>query len=93
MYAHACLCRVGNKTLVQLQWFGTAQGTVPDNDRVYQFAEYAVSGDTITVRLMNSDVVKREATSYDELATSIAESTGKTNLFRDAMVFKKVANK
>ena len=90
MYARACLCRVGNKTLAQLQWFGTASGTVPDNDRVYQFADYTVTGEVFTIRLMNSDVVKRDAKSYDELATAIAENTGKTNLFREAMVFKKV---
>ena len=90
MFAHACLCRVGNKTLVQLQWFGTAKGSVPEDDRVYQYADYTVTADTISIRMMNSEVVKRDVKSYDELTTAIAENTSKTNLFRDAMVFKKV---
>lgn len=91
MFGRACLCRVGNKTLVQLQWFGTAEGKGADGDRVFQFADYTVSGDTIKIRLLNSDVVKRDAKSYDELATAIAENTGKTNLFREDMVFKKTS--
>jgi hypothetical protein len=91
MYARACLCRVGTKTLVQLNWFGTSEGKVADNGQVYQFADYSLSGDTISIRLLNSDVVNREVSSYDELATAISENTGKTNLFRDAMVFKKAS--
>ena len=91
MFGRACLCRVGTKTLVQLQWFGTAQGKGVEDDRVFQFADYAVSCDTMKIRLLNSDVVKRDVKSYDELATAIAENTGKTNLFREDMVFKKAS--
>ena len=38
MFAKACLCRAGTRPLVQLEWFGTAQGTLPDSKVVYQFA-------------------------------------------------------
>src|SRR5580658_2328884 len=37
MFARACLCRTDDKTLVQLKWFGTAEGKLPDDERVFQF--------------------------------------------------------
>jgi hypothetical protein len=90
MFARACLARTAGKTLVQLKWFGTAQANLPDDDRVYQFVTYSVAEDKLTVRLLNSDVVGKDAKSTDELARAIAANADKTDLFREAMVFTRV---
>ncbi len=90
MFARACLCRTDNKTLVQLKWFGTAEGKLPDDNRVYQFLSYSISGDKLTVRLLNSDVVNKDVVSTKELAKSIAANRDNPNLFKDGMVFTKV---
>jgi hypothetical protein len=90
MFARACLCRTDDKILVQLKWFGTAEGKLPDDKRVFQFVSYSISDDKLTVRLLNSDVVKKDVASTKELAESIAANRDKPNLFKKAMVFTKV---
>ena len=90
MFARACLCRAGDKTLVQLKWFGTAEASLPDDNRLYQFASYSIAGDRITIRMLNSDVVKTDAASTEDLARSIAANRDKPNLFKEEMVFTKV---
>ena len=91
LFAKACLCRVGGKTLVQLEWFGTAEGTLPDNKVVFQFASYSVKGDELTVRLLNADVVKKDAATSDDLAKRIVENIGNPDCFREPMVFRRQA--
>ncbi len=91
MFARACLCRAGDRTLVQLKWFGTAEAGLPDDNRLYQFAGYAIAGDRITIRMLNTDVVKTDAASTEVLARSIAANRDQPNLFKEAMVFTKVS--
>jgi hypothetical protein len=90
MFARACLCRTAGLTLVQLKWFGTAEGKLPDDNRVYQFASYSMTGDKLTVRLLNSDVVNKDVASKKELAKSIAANKDNPKLFKEGMVFSKV---
>ena len=90
MFARACLAKVADMTLVQLKWFATGEARLPDDDRVYQYAGYTVKGDTLTVRLLNSDVIKKDVTSTAELVKAITANKNATNLFREGMVFTKV---
>ncbi len=92
MFARGCLWRGGNVTLAQLEWFGTAQAILPDDNRTFQFVMYTVEGDRISVRLLNRDVVKKDIASSEELAKSISLNRAKPNLFREAIVFTKVQN-
>ena len=92
MFARACLCRSAAATLVQLEWVGTAQGKLPEDNRVFQFAAYSVARDTITIRLLNADLVNRNVKSPAELAKAIADNKDKPDLFRNEMVFRKVKN-
>ena len=63
---------------------------LPEDNRVFQFATYSVKGDTITVRLLNSEVVNKDVASTKELAKAIADNKDNPSLFREAMVFTKV---
>jgi len=90
MFAKASLCRVAGRTLVQLQWFGTAQGRLPDDARVFQYAGYAVTDAGLTVRLLNSQVVSKDAASSAALTRAITAHRQDPNLFRADMVFQKV---
>jgi hypothetical protein len=90
MFARACLCRTGDKTLVQLNWFGTAEGKLPDDNRVYQFLTYTNTGDRLTIRLLNTDVVSKDVASTKELAKVIAANKDDAKLFKEATVFRKV---
>jgi len=89
MFARACLCRTEGRTFVQLTWFGTAQGLVPEDGRVFQYATYSVKGDTLYVNLLNADVVKRDTPTAEALIQAIAANKDKPDLFRETMIFKK----
>lgn len=90
MYARACLCRVADKTLVQLKWFGTAEANLPEDNRVFQFATYSITADKITIRLLNSEVVKKDVASTEELTKAIVANRDNPKLFGEGMVFTKV---
>lgn len=90
MFARACLCKAADLTLVQLTWFGTAHGDVAEDNRVYQFASCAVTGDTFKGRLLNADTVSRDVTSADALVKAIVANKESPDLFRDVWDFKKV---
>lgn len=90
MFARACLCRAADMTLVQLKWFGTAEAILPGDDRVFQFMNYSIDGDRLTVRLLNSQIANKNAASTEELAKSIVANRDKPTLFKDSMVFRKV---
>ena len=89
LFARACHSRAGDWKLVQLTWFGTARGTVPEDSRVYQYAVYTVKGDTLQIGLLNADVVKREVTTAEALVQALDASRDNPALFREAMVFKR----
>ena len=91
MYAKGCLAKCADKTFVQLEWFGTAEGKEPDDTRVYQLVTYALKGDELTVRIVNTDVVRKDAKTSADLAKSIEENKAKPDLLGDPMVFKKAA--
>lgn len=87
MFARACLCRTDNRTLVQLTWFGTAQGVTPEDGRVVQYAAYALKGESLAVNLLNADVVKRGVTTPEALAQAIADNRDNPELFRETLIF------
>jgi hypothetical protein len=90
MFAKGCLWRSDAHTLVQLDWFGTAQGKLPEDDRTFQFVSCTVQGDALRLRLLNPDVVAKDIRSSEALAKAIADSRDNPRLFRDEMVFHKV---
>ncbi len=90
LYFRACLAKVADKTIVQLQVIGGGGGGVPDDNRIYQYAEYKVEGDTLTVRMLNDEVIDRDIDSTRALTKAIKKHIDDPNLFKDAGVFKRV---
>jgi hypothetical protein len=90
MFAKAFLYRIAGKTLVQLRWIGTAKGSLPENNRVYQFAAYEIEDGELRIRLLNTSLVSKDTTSSAQLASSIEENRDSPDLFREPLVFKKV---
>jgi hypothetical protein len=68
------------------------QGNLPEDEehRIFQFATYATAADTLAVRVLNADVVKRDAKSTDELTQAIAAAKDSPDLFREPMSFTRV---
>lgn len=92
MFARACFWRSEGATWVQLDWFGTARGKLPEDNRTFQYATYTVEPGMLTVRLLNPEVVSRDIASSDGLAQAIAAQKEHPNLFREKMEFQKVRN-
>lgn len=92
MYARATQWRGAALSLVQLDWFGTAEGRLPDDGRTFQYADYALDGDTLRLRLLNPEVVPGSVTTRAALAEAIAANATHPALFRDPLVFRRAGN-
>jgi len=92
MFARGCLWRNEGTTWVQLDWFGTAQGKLPEDNRTFQYAAYTVESDTLTCWLLNPEVVPKDITSSDALVKTVAANKSNPKLYREEMVFQKVEN-
>lgn len=90
LFARATLCKAADLTLLQLTWFGTALGTVADDARIYQYATFTVAGDTLKGRLLNGDVVDRDAASAAALIAAIEANADSPKRFRDEWTFTKI---
>jgi hypothetical protein len=75
---------------VQLQWIGTGKGNRPENDRVYQLADFSIAGDTLTIRVINAKVAGANAASPEELARAVEANKDDPGFYQEAMVFKRV---
>lgn len=91
MFARGALWRGAGLTLAQLDWVGTAQGKLPDDDRTFQFASYVIESGVLRVRLLNPEVVDRDISTTPGLVEAIESNAGDPDLFREALVFRRVA--
>lgn len=89
IYARGCLCKVADLTLVQLKWLGNSKGEAPDDNRIYQFASFSVTGNQLSLRLLNPETIGRDAKSTAHLTKAIEANQASPALFREAMVFTK----
>lgn len=89
MFATASFWRGAGMTLVQLDWFGAADGTLPDSDRTFQYAAYSLEDDSLRIRLLNPDVVDRHAGSPAALRDAIESNRDDPNLFRNELLFRR----
>jgi hypothetical protein len=89
LFAKACLCNCAGKTFVQLQWLGTTKGTVPEDNRVYQFATYELSGQELRVLMLDTSVISKDTKTSVELIKAIEDNKDDPGLFREPMVFTK----
>ena len=90
MFARACLCRVADRTLVQLEWIGDSNGKQVEDGRAFQFATYAVKGEALTVQMLNADVVSKDIKTSQALASAITTNKETPNLFKEAAVYSKI---
>jgi hypothetical protein len=92
MFARGCFWRNKALTLVQLDWFGTAQAKLPEDNRTFQYLSYAVEGSALKFRLLNPEVVPKDVGSSKALTKAILNNKDNPKLFRDDMVFQKAKN-
>jgi hypothetical protein len=74
-----------------LKLIGAADGNTPDDNRLYRFASYSISGDKLAVSFLNPDVVNENAASSKELAKLIADNRDNPKLFKEPAVFVKIS--
>jgi hypothetical protein len=90
LFARAALWQGGEARLLQLDWFGTARGTVPDSSKTFQFARFALEGDTLKVELVQPTDELKGLTAQEDLARALREQWKTPELFSETLVFKRI---
>ena len=88
MFARACLWQGDGAPLVQLDWFGTGKGKTPDDARTYQYAAWTLATNTLTVSLLDPQVVSGSIASSNALAQAVLANGGNPAGFRAPMRFR-----
>ena len=89
MYFRAYPLKVGDISCVQLQLIGNASGPLAKTEPAYQVAFVTLTGDEVTIRMMNTSVVGRDLRSPG-LREAFLKNSKNTNLFREPVKFRRV---
>jgi hypothetical protein len=79
--------------MAQLEWFGTIQGDLADDGRLYQYVTYSLVGDTLTIRLLSTKAVPKTVKTGKELAQGITDGMDQPGLFGEPMIFRRAEKK
>lgn len=90
LYAKAHLFDYSGKTLVQLEWFGNSEGTVPDDDDIYQVAKYTIKDNVLEIDMLNPRVVGYDHNTTADLAAALEKNRNNPELFHDKMIYNQV---
>ncbi len=90
MFARASLWSEKEMVLVQLNWFGTADGKIPNDKKTFQYASYKVNDVSLTVSLLKPETISEKLTSTKKFVQNIEKNKNNPKLFRSKMVFKKL---
>ncbi len=93
MFARATHCDVAGLRLMQLEWLGTGEAQLPEDNRVFQFVTYDLDNGHIAIRLLNPKRVNRNAGTAAALSQAITSNKNQADLFHQEMVFKRTPGK
>lgn len=91
MYARGALWHGPDRTLVQLDWFGSGKGNLAVGDRTFQYVTYEVKADALTIWLVNADVISKDVATTEELAAALALNRDHPELLKDPITFWRAA--
>jgi hypothetical protein len=89
MYFRAYPLKVGDLFCMQLQLIGNANGPLAKGEPAYQVASFTLTGDEVTIRMMNTSVVGR-GLAGPALREAFLKNAKNTDLFREPVKFKRV---
>ena len=90
MFARGCEWLGVGLTLIQLDWFGTAKGSTPDDAKTFQYASYTLEADVMRVRLLNTGLIPGPFTNSAGLAAAISANRDDSDLFRAPLEFTRI---
>lgn len=88
LYGRACHWRNDALPMVQITWLGATE-PIPANQSPYQYARWELTGDALTVQLLNPEHVSNKTRSSTALANSITANADDPAIFREAMIFRR----
>ncbi len=88
LYFRGYRVEIDGKSYLQIQLVGTDKGPVKETDRKYDLACYAVSGDMLEMRLLNTQVVPKLGTT-DALMKVFLEKKADPALFGEVLRFRR----
>lgn len=92
LFARGAVWEEGDLRLVQLEWFGTAKGRMPEDEPRFQFFGYRLAEGKLEILHLNADVVGRKPASGKALAEAILAKRGHPKFFREPKVFQKMGD-
>jgi hypothetical protein len=93
MYFRAYPIKLGGITAIQIQWIGTAEGDVANEERKYQLIAYTLINGELEIRPLNNDLVNKDLTTSEELRQAFLKNKDNKELFYNPGRFKKVVPK
>ena len=91
MYFRAYPLKIGDISCVQLQLIGNASGPPAKTDPAYQVASVRLTGNEVTIRMMNTSVLGHDLAG-PALREAFLKNSKNTDLFREPVKFRRVKN-
>ena len=91
MFAKVDAHDVADRTLMQIEWVGTARGKSSDTKKVFQFATCTTAENSLSLRTLDSTVIGQNIAGGKALEEAIRTQKDNPKAFREAMVFQKSA--
>jgi hypothetical protein len=90
MYFRAYPVEVSGMKLIQLRWIGQRQSPLGGKEKPYQLCSYDITDDLLTIRVLNAELLDREAETPEKLQRSLFENKSAPGLLQEPGRFRKV---
>ena len=90
LYFRGYRVEIAGKPYLQIQLIGTEKGPVKEADRKYDLAWYAIAGDGMEMRLLNTKVVPKTG-GADAMMKAFLENKASPELFGEVFRFRRPA--
>jgi len=90
MYFRAYPVEVSGMKLIQLRWIGQRQSPLGGKEKPYQLCSYDITDGLLTIRVLNAELLNREAETPEALQRSLVENRSAPGLLQDPGRFRKV---
>lgn len=90
LYFRGYCVEIAGKPYLQIQLIGTEKGPVKEADRKYDLVRYAIAGDEMEMRLLNTKVVPKTG-GADTMMKAFLKNKANPGLFGEVFRFKRPA--
>lgn len=90
LYFRGYPIKLNGGNYVQLQFIGTSEKVVADENRKYDVLRYVIKGSELSVSLLNNNVIGKDMETGEALREAFQQQVGNENLFKPFGDFEKI---